>query len=236
RASPNGPAPRPGTGPLPAACAPRPGWRWLRPRPAGPRRAAADAPRAARSRRPGSGAGDYRPREAASRPDHRRCRGPSRPAARPGRARGWPGCRRCPRRRAAGPAATASRPPVESGWSRSAADGRPWSGPGPDAARSSPSPGRGGLIALATVIAVVAREQPGQQGLLRVQAVLGLVPDNGGGPVDHGGADLLAAVGGQAVQEDPAGQLHQLIGDLVRGEGLLSSSVLAFLAHRHPGV
>ena len=48
-------------------------------------------------------------------------------------------------------------------------------------------------------------QQPGQQRLLRVQAVLGLVPHDALRPVDDVGADLLAPVGGQAVQHDRVG-------------------------------
>src|SRR5699024_10755391 len=74
-------------------------------------------------------------------------------------------------------------------------------------------------------------EQRGEQGLLGVQAVLRLVPDHGGGAVDDLCGDLLAAVGGQAVQEQTAGEVHELLGDLVRGEGLLAPAVLALLPH-----
>ncbi len=47
-----------------------------------------------------------------------------------------------------------------------------------------------------------ACEQRGQQGLLRVQPVLGLIPDGGAGAVEHRLVDLLAVVRGQAVQHD----------------------------------
>ena len=45
-------------------------------------------------------------------------------------------------------------------------------------------------------------QQPGEQRLLGVQPVLGLVPDGALRPVDDLGGDLLAAVGRQAVQDD----------------------------------
>ena len=45
-------------------------------------------------------------------------------------------------------------------------------------------------------------QQPGQDRLLGVPTVLGLVPDGALRAVDHLGGDLLAAVGGQAVQHD----------------------------------
>src|SRR3954468_20730658 len=45
-------------------------------------------------------------------------------------------------------------------------------------------------------------QQPGQQRLLRMQPVFGLVPDGGLRAVDDGSRDLLAAVSRQAVQDD----------------------------------
>ena len=46
--------------------------------------------------------------------------------------------------------------------------------------------------------------QLAQQRLLRVEAVLGLVPDRRALAVEHLGGDLLAGVGGQAVEDDRA--------------------------------
>src|SRR6478672_1103833 len=46
------------------------------------------------------------------------------------------------------------------------------------------------------------RDQEREQGLLRVQAVLGLVPDRRARPVEHVLGDLLAVVGGEAVEDD----------------------------------
>src|SRR3954451_24814992 len=51
---------------------------------------------------------------------------------------------------------------------------------------------------------VVPGDQHLQQRLLRVQAVLGLVPDGGAAAVEDLGADLLARVGRQAVKDDGA--------------------------------
>ena len=48
----------------------------------------------------------------------------------------------------------------------------------------------------------VLPEQPHQERLLGVEAVLRLVPDDALRTVDHLGLDLVAAVGGQAVDED----------------------------------
>src|SRR6185437_10194202 len=46
-----------------------------------------------------------------------------------------------------------------------------------------------------------ALQQPREEGLLGVQAVLGLLPDHAVWPVDDVRGDLLAAVGRQAVQD-----------------------------------
>ena len=48
----------------------------------------------------------------------------------------------------------------------------------------------------------VAGHEGVERRLLGRQAVGGLLPHGAVGAVDHGGRDLLAAVGGQAVQED----------------------------------
>src|SRR6476659_3040171 len=45
------------------------------------------------------------------------------------------------------------------------------------------------------------RDHEREQGLLRVQAVLGLVPDRRARPVEHVLGDLLAVVGGEAVED-----------------------------------
>ena len=49
------------------------------------------------------------------------------------------------------------------------------------------------------------RDHEREQGLLRVQAVLGLVPDRRARPVEDVLGDLLAVVGGEAVQDDRVG-------------------------------
>src|SRR4029079_4363203 len=46
------------------------------------------------------------------------------------------------------------------------------------------------------------RDHEREQGLLRVQAVLGLVPDGRPRPVEDVFGDLLAVVGGEAVEDD----------------------------------
>src|SRR5690606_32003323 len=131
-------------------------------------------------------------------------------------------------RSAAARAATGRRPPGGSAAARSAAGGRSSSARGRGGGRSSALPYRAGVGGGALVGML---EQPGQQRLLGVEAVLRLIPHHGGGAVDHLSGDLLAAVGRQAVQEDPAGELHQLGGDLERREGLLAAPVLALLSH-----
>ena len=56
--------------------------------------------------------------------------------------------------------------------------------------------------------------EEGQESLLHVSAVLGLVPDRRLWSVDHRSIDLLAAIGGQAVQHDCL-----LVGDAQQGRG-----------------
>src|SRR5689334_10720539 len=60
-------------------------------------------------------------------------------------------------------------------------------------------------------------ETPGQNALLRVEAVFGLVEHDRLRTVDHLIGDFLAAMGGQAVHEDgiTLGQRHQLAVDLI---------------------
>src|SRR5918996_1048638 len=81
-------------------------------------------------------------------------------------------------------------------------------------------------------------EEPEQEGLLRVQAVLGLVPHHRVRPVDHLVRDLLATMCGETVHDD--GVVHgqrQLIGvDPEGGEHQDALGVLSLLAHRGPHV
>jgi hypothetical protein len=67
-----------------------------------------------------------------------------------------------------------------------------------------------------------AVEAPGQNALLRVQAVFGLVEHHRLRAVDHLVGDLLAAMGRQAVHEQRVGlgQRHQLGVDLIGLEQL----------------
>ena len=81
-------------------------------------------------------------------------------------------------------------------------------------------------------------EQPDDDGLLHVPAVLGLVPDHAARALEHLGGDLLAAVGGQAVQRDRVGGRvrEQGVVELPRGEHLGACLGLGLAAHRDPGV
>ena len=81
-------------------------------------------------------------------------------------------------------------------------------------------------------------QEPGDDRLLGVAAVLGLVPDDALRAVEDVGVDLLAPVGRQAVHDDRVGRRvgHQLGGDGVVGEHRQPLLGLALLAHRDPGV
>ena len=72
-------------------------------------------------------------------------------------------------------------------------------------------------------------QQERQDGLLGVATVLGLVPDHRARTLEHRVADLLAAVGGQAVQEQRlgVGVAQQRLVDLERRETCASSPVRA---------
>src|SRR5829696_7895797 len=70
-----------------------------------------------------------------------------------------------------------------------------------------------------------------------VHAVLGLAPDCAARAFHDVVADLLAAAGGEAVQEPGvAGSAHQRLIDLIAGEGAPTDLGLFVLAHRHPDV
>ena len=84
----------------------------------------------------------------------------------------------------------------------------------------------------------VGSEELDEQGLLHVQAVLGLFEDPALRPVHDRRCDLLAAVGGQAVHRDRVGtgRRHQRVVDPVGRERIASLLGLRLLAHRRPGV
>ena len=54
---------------------------------------------------------------------------------------------------------------------------------------------------------LLVRQKDGQNGFLDVEAVLGFGEDLVGVLLEHGGGDLLAPVGGQAVQHHGVGSL-----------------------------
>src|ERR671916_124396 len=88
---------------------------------------------------------------------------------------------------------------------------------------SCPSAARIALKNSFTLLGVLVgarAEQLDEQGLLGVEAVLGLVVDDRARAVEHGVGYLLAAVGRQAVhhQGPGAGGVEQGVVDLVRGE------------------
>src|SRR2546425_10691041 len=81
-------------------------------------------------------------------------------------------------------------------------------------------------------------EEPGQDRLLRVQAVLGLIEHDRLGPVDHLVGDLEPSMGRQAVHHDRV--LLRVVDegrvDLVEAEHLLAFLLLLLLAHRDPDI
>src|SRR5438552_1711212 len=81
-------------------------------------------------------------------------------------------------------------------------------------------------------------EQPEQQGLLRVQAVLGLVPNARVRPVDDLVGDLLAPVGREAVQHQDirSGPVYGLLIEPVGREHQAPIGGLLFLSHAGPDV
>src|SRR3954471_12712511 len=85
---------------------------------------------------------------------------------------------------------------------------------------------------------VVPGDQHLQQRLLRVQTVLGLVPDGGAASVEDLGADLLAGVGRQAVEDDRAllGDGEQIGVELERGEVGEPTLCLGLVAHADPDI
>src|SRR3984957_2467898 len=83
----------------------------------------------------------------------------------------------------------------------------------------------------------VSLQAPGQNPLLRVQPVLGLVEHDRLRAVDHFVGDLFAAMGRQAVHEDGVrlGAGHQPRIDLVALEQVMAPGAVA-IAHGDPGV
>src|SRR5690606_27452740 len=77
-----------------------------------------------------------------------------------------------------------------------------------------------------------------EERLLSVEPILRLVPDAALRAVDDLGADLLAAMGGEAMEEDPAlrGPSHERLVDQETGEGLPPGLRLGLLAHAGPDV
>src|SRR5262245_37326623 len=80
-------------------------------------------------------------------------------------------------------------------------------------------------------------DQRFENGLLRVQAVLRLVEHERAFGLDHLGGDLLAAVGGETVEDTRAGRGgEQLRVHLERAEHRAARVGLALLSHAGPGV
>ena len=80
--------------------------------------------------------------------------------------------------------------------------------------------------------------QEREQGLLRVQAVLGLIEDDRRGGVHDVVGDLVAAVCWEAMHEQSAAPcpVHQRPVDLIRRKDAQARLGLLFLAHRRPHV
>src|SRR6185312_9889953 len=81
-------------------------------------------------------------------------------------------------------------------------------------------------------------QAPGQDALLRMQAVLGLVPHRRLRAVDDAGGHLLAAMGRQAVHEYGVGlgHRHHPLVDAVAGEQVVMEVADGFVAHGDPDV
>ena len=78
------------------------------------------------------------------------------------------------------------------------------------------------------VLFLLSRQKNGQHGFLHVQAVLGFIEDLRCVLLEHRRGDLLAPVGGQAVQHHDIGlgAFQQLAGELVAHE--IPQALLAF--------
>src|SRR5665213_2748130 len=85
---------------------------------------------------------------------------------------------------------------------------------------------------------VGSAQAPGKDALLRVQAVLGLLPHRRARPVDDLGGDFLVAMGGQAMHEDGVGLRlgHQRRIDAIGPEHGAALFLVLVLAHRNPSV
>ncbi len=81
-------------------------------------------------------------------------------------------------------------------------------------------------------------EHETQQRPLRMQSVFGLVQHDGVRAVNHLVGDFLAAVGGEAVQDDDvvSGFVHQVFVDLELGEVSAAPNGLFLLAGADPDV
>src|SRR3989441_2880776 len=81
-------------------------------------------------------------------------------------------------------------------------------------------------------------EEPGQDRLLRVEAILGLIEHDRLGPVDHLVGDLESSMGRQAVHHDRVllRVVHEGGVDLVEAEHLLAFLLLLLLTHRDPDI
>ncbi len=77
-----------------------------------------------------------------------------------------------------------------------------------------------------------------QKGLLGVKPVLRLIPDGRAGAVEDIGGDLLARVGGQAVQDGRAWLCHaEQVGIDPEGREVGATALgLGLVAHAHPDV
>jgi hypothetical protein len=92
------------------------------------------------------------------------------------------------------------------------------------------------ILVAGAFVAVLDEEE--EEGLLGVEAVLGLVEDGGAGAVEEGGGDLLVADGGEAVHDDGLGEGEgeEVLVDLEAGEGGAAGLGLGLVAHGDPGV
>src|SRR5207302_8518853 len=84
----------------------------------------------------------------------------------------------------------------------------------------------------------ILAHQRRQERLLHVQPVLGFVPHTRLRAFDHVCRNLLAAVGGEAMQEDGLriGELHQVRVDRIAAERVAPRLGLLLLPHRRPHV